>query len=457
MKNRNYSALIKKIKESEVEFFAFLVPDLKGRLRQLVLPAAAVNEELLENGVGFDGSSYGFAKTENSDMVLLPDTDTFFIDPFIQRKTGVVFGNIHLTDSQRSPYQNDCRYIARKAEEYLSASNFANQALFGPEFEFFIFSEFEFHISDQRVHLHLKKESEENRNFYHSSIAEDHFADFRNEAVAILVSLGVDVKYHHHEVAANQHEIETTFNPLLRSADQSMLVKYVLFNLARRYNLFVTFMPKPFAGKAGNGWHVHQYLLHKGKNIFYDQSGYANLSREALSYIAGILLHAQGLCAFSNPSTNSYKRFVKGFEAPVATIFARSNRAAAVRIPAYTSPDETRMEYRSGDATANPYLFLAAMLLAGIDGIEKNLLPEKYNFGPFEGNLENHPQKKKIKELPRSLDEALNFLEKDYEYLLKGNVFNEDLIQRWIMLKQQESDQVNTLPHPKEFELYFNL
>jgi len=447
----------KKILDLQVEFLDLKILDLKGKLHSLLLPGKMLDAKLIANGVGFDASSYGFAKPEKSDMVMIPDLETMFIDPFRERKTAVFLANIHLADHARTRFAEDPRFIALKAEETLIKSKVGTRALFGPEFEFFIFKEVGFGVREEGSFYFLKKDSEEKRNFYHAGSPDDEFIDFKNEAVALLQNLGIDIKYHHHEVAVNQHEIETKFNTLLKTADQAVIIKYVLFNLAKKHNLFVTFMPKPFFGKAGNGWHVHQYIMNKDKNVFLKKGNYANLSEIGLHYMAGLLFHSGSLCAFSNPSTNSYKRLVRGFEAPVAAIFATSNRNAAIRIPAYVDENETRIEYRPGDAASNPYLFLAAMLLSGIDGIYKNISPEKFNFGPFDSGIpEVKGFKNKIKELPENLSDALDNLEKDSEYLKYNNVFDEAIIQQWIKIKKQEIAEVAQIPHPKEFELYFN-
>jgi len=447
----------KKVQELQVEFLDLKILDLKGKLHSLLLPSKMLDAKLIENGVGFDASSYGFAKPEKSDMVMIPDLATMIVDPFREKKTAIFLANIHLADNLRTRFAEDPRFIALKAEEALTKSKIGTSALFGPEFEFFIFREVGYGVNAEGSYYFLKKDSEERRNFYHAGSPDDEFIDFKNEAVALLQSLGVDIKYHHHEVAVNQHEIETMFNPLLKTADQSVIIKYVLFNLAKKRNLFVTFMPKPFFGKAGNGWHVHQYIKNKDKNAFLKKGNYANLSEIGLHYMSGLLFHSGSLCAFSNPSTNSYKRLVKGFEAPISAIFAMSNRNAAIRIPAYVNENETRIEYRPGDAASNPYLFLAAMLLSGIDGVNKNISPEKFNFGPFDGVIpETHVFKNKIKELPESLGDALDCLEKDNEYLRYNKVFDSALIQQWIKIKKLEIAEVAQIPHPKEFELYFN-
>jgi glutamine synthetase len=447
----------KKIREMQVEFIDLKILDLKGRLHSLILPSGMLDEKLLSIGVGFDASSYGFAKPEKSDMVMIPDLETMVIDPFRERKTAIFMANIHLTDNVRTRFSEDPRFVASKAEAALVKSKVGSSAFFGPEFEFFIFKEAEYGVLEDGNYYFLKKDSEAKGNFYHAGSPEDEFIDFKNEAVALLQQLGIQIKYHHHEVAVNQHEIETKFNTLLKTADQAVIIKYVLFNLAKKNDLFVTFMPKPFFGKAGNGWHVHQYILNKDSNVFLKKGNYANFSDTGLHYLSGLLFHSGSLSALSNPSTNSYKRLVRGFEAPVSAIFATSNRNAAIRIPSYVDDNETRLEYRPGDASSNPYLFLSAMLLSGIDGIFKNLSPEKFNFGPFDGGIPDAKVfKNKIKQLPENLSEALDCLEKDNEYLKYNNVFDDALIQQWLKIKRAEIEDISRIPHPKEFELYFN-
>jgi len=447
----------KKIREMQVEFIDLKILDLRGRLHSLVLPSCMLDEKLLTGGVGFDASSYGFAKPEKSDMVMIPDLETMVIDPFRDRKTAIFMADIHLTDNARTRFSEDPRFIASKAEAALLKSKVGSKAFFGPEFEFFIFKEAEYGVLENGNYYFLKKDSEAKENFYHAGSPVDEFIDFKNEAVALLQQLGIEIKYHHHEVAVNQHEIETKFNTLLKTADQTVLIKYVLFNLAKKNNLFLTFMPKPFFGNAGNGWHVHQYIMNKDINVFLKKGNYANFSDTGLHYLSGLLFHSGSLSALSNPSTNSYKRLVRGFEAPVSAIFATSNRNAAIRIPAYVDENETRLEYRPGDASSNPYLFLSAMLLSGIDGIFKNLSPEKFNFGPHDGGVPDAKVfKNKVKQLPENLAEALDCLEKDNEYLKYNYVFDDALIQQWLKIKRTEIETISRIPHPKEFELYFN-
>jgi glutamine synthetase len=443
--------------DQNVNFIKLKTLDLKGESRSVILPVNMFNEDLVGKGVGFDSSSYRFTKAENSDMVLIPDLDSMFIDPFSSQKTAVFMADIYLSDANRTRFNQDSRYVAQKAEKTLKKSKIGTKILLGPEFEFFIFENAKFGIEENGCYYLIENGAEGKNNYYHLDSPEDRYVDFKNEAVSILQNVNIKIKYHHHEVTANQHEIEPFFNTLVNTGDTTVKIKYVLFNLAKKYDLFVTFMPKPFFGKAGSGWHVHQYILKEDKNIFLDKGKYGNFSKLGLSYISGLLLHSSSLAAFTNPSSNSYKRLVRGFEAPVAAIFAKSNRNAAIRIPAYVNVEQTRLEYRAGDASGNPYLSLAAMLMAGIDGIKKNLNPEKFYFGPFDSGLpESKALMKKIRKLPENLNEALNSLEKDCDYLKLNDVFTDQLISDWISLKKVEIEKVNTFPHPMEFEQYFN-
>ena len=454
------NTLFKKIRreceEKGTEYMTLLTLDLRGKLHSLNLPFRMFTPSLMGTGVGFDASSYGFSKAERSDMVMIPDLETYFYDPFSEKKTAVFMANIHLTNPERTRFSQDVRYIIEKAKEAIIQAKIGTSVMVAPEYEFFIFETADFGVDEEGCFYYLEKESTEKRNFYHSCSPDDLHLDFKNEATSILLDLGVPIKYHHHEVAVNQHEIETGFGDLLQSADQAVMVKYVLFNLAKKYELFVTFMPKPFYGNAGSGWHVHQFVLDGLKNIFLNKNGYANFSKKGLAYITGMLFHAQSLCALTSPSTNSYKRLVRGYEAPVAAIFAKSNRNAAIRIPTYAQPAETRLEYRPGDASANPYLALSAMVMAGVDGILKNLKPEDFHFGPYDSGIpESRALRKKIRMLPESLSEALDQLEKDHAYLKYGDVFSDKVITQWLKIKRDEVDEMRYIPHPKEFELYF--
>ncbi len=445
------------IKDQQIKFIDLKTIDLVGRLHHITLPCKdGLLESLIKEGIGFDGSSYGFSKVEQSDMILLPDIATAIIDPFRNIPTLSVFTEIHLTDSQKSRFNQDGRFVARKAQDYLLQTGIADESLWGPEFEFYIFSKVEFDTRTASSFYRVEHEEEFFQNAYHAANPFDIYDDFRDEATMLFQQMGIDVKYHHHEAGERgQQEIEIQFDNLLTISDKIVLAKYLLFNLARQHNIFITFMPKPMFQQAGNGLHVHQYLKKNNKNIFYEKDRYGNLNDLALSFIGGLLIHAPALCAFTNPSTNSYKRLVPGFEAPVAITFGKANRSAAIRIPSYVhNPEEARFEYRPPDATANPYLLMSAMLMAGLDGIAKKIDPIKEGLGPVDTNVYSNQN---IKFLPKNLEESLEALNNDQEFLKKGNVFTDDLIKQWISTKQHDIKSIATMPHPYEYKLYFNL
>jgi glutamine synthetase len=455
---RSFESILAMIKEHSIEMIDLKTIDLKGRLHHVTLPVRQFTADLLRNGVGFDGSSYGYSKVERSDMIQIPDVDSVVVDPFREIPTLSFFTKIHLTDRDRTRYHQDPRWVAEKAENYLRQTKAADSSHWGPEYEFYIFSDVEYDTRTSASYYKVNHDEEFHHNAYHACNPKDIYADFRDSAVRMMINLGIEVKYHHHEVGERgQQEIENMFNTLLITADQAILTKYILFNLAAENGLAVTFMPKPMFQQAGSGWHVHQFLTRQGKNVFFGAGNYANMNETGLHYIGGLLKHAPALSAICNPSTNSYKRLVPGFEAPTAITFGQANRSSAVRIPSYVSdPDMTRLEYRPPDATANPYLALSAMLMAGIDGIENKIDPTKEGFGPFDTNVfdkEDH----QIHFLPRNLDQALDYLEADFEFLLKGDVFSESLIRRWIDLKRGELREIATMPNPFEYKLYFDL
>jgi len=454
------ASLNKIIKQNNVEIIDLKCVDLIGRLHHISLPLSEITlNDIIYNGVGFDGSSYRFSKVESSDMILIPDLSTAVLDPFREMKTLSFFANIHLTDKDRTRFNQDGRYIASKAEKILEKYKIADQSWWGPEFEFYIFSKVNYDTRTAASYYYVEHAEEFYTNAYHAANPFDIYDDFRDEACAYLKKFGIRVKYHHHEVGERgQQEIETYFMNLLEAGDKTILTKYTLFNLSRMKNLFVTFMPKPMFHQAGNGLHVHQFLTKKMKNVFYEKGKYGNLNKTALYYIGGLLKHANALCAFTNPSTNSYKRLVPGFEAPVAITFGQANRSSAIRIPKYVNnPQYTRMEYRPPDATANPYLCFSAMLMAGIDGIINEIDPIKEGFGPFDTNIFELEKDKRIHFLPRNLSEALDALEADNEFLKRDNVFTDDLINQWIKLKEEEIKSIATMPHPFEYKMYFSL
>jgi glutamine synthetase len=452
-------AEIKELCQREgIRFVDLKALDLVGHLHHLTLPVDQFNESVMKDGVGFDGSSYGFAKTENSDMVLIPDLDSANLDPFREAPTLSMFCGIHLADDERTRFPQDIRFVARKAEDLLKELDIADGSRWAPEFEFNLFDEVEYRVSPEESSFMIYTSDLGDGNAYHACNPRDRFADFRDRAVELLKSQGISIRYHHHEVGASgQQEIETNFAPLVQTCDAATTIRYILKNQAAADGLAVTFMPKPIFKQAGNGWHVHQFLVRNGVNIFYQPGEYGNLSKTARHYIGGVLLHGPALCAITNPSTNSYKRLVPGYEAPVALTYGKANRAGALRIPAYVNdPALVRIEYRPPDATSNPYLCLAAILLAGIDGIERGIDPADHDFGPYDGVDPNAPElRDRVKSLPTCLDEALDALGKDHEFLLRKGVFNIGLIDRWISIKRKEILEYSLRPHPYEFELYF--
>ncbi len=448
------------IEEQGIEVIDLKAIDLTGRLHHISLPVRpGILEKLITEGVGFDASSYGFAKVENSDMVQIPDLSTAQVDLFRDAPTLSFYSTVHLTDEARTPFSQDGRHMAKKVEELLKEFTGADKSMWGPEFEFYIFSKARFDQRTASSFYEIEHAEEFHRNAYHAANPFDLYDDFRDKACSLLKQSGVDVKYHHHEVGERgQQEIETYFSDLLTTADNIVTSKYVLMNFARQQNLYITFMPKPMYQQAGNGMHVHLYLTKEGKNAFYEKGKYANMNELARFFMGGILKHGAALSAFTNPSTNSYKRLVPGFEAPVVLSFGQGNRASAIRIPRYISnPDETRFEYRPPDATANPYLALSAILLAGIDGVVNKIDPEVEGFGPSETLDMSERNKERLRFLPRNLDEALDALELDNEFLKRGGVFTDQLINQWIKLKHEDIAAIGTMPHPFEFKMYFNL
>lgn len=445
------------IKKNKIEMIDLKSIDLVGRLHHISLPVCdGIMKRLVTEGVGFDGSSFGFRKVQNSDMIMLPDLDTATIDLFRETPTLSFYTNVVLTDDNRTPFPQDGRFITKKAEQILKKYTGADKSLWGPEYEFYIFSKADYDTRTSASYYHIESEEEFNHNAYHAANPFDLYDDFRDEASKLFKMSGIDVKYHHHEVGQRgQQEIETYFADLVSSADNIITAKYILFNLARERDLNITFMPKPMYKQAGNGMHLHLYLTKNGKNAFYKKGEYGNINELGKFFIGGILQHAPALSALTNPSTNSYKRLVPGFEAPVAITYGRGNRASAIRIPKYISnPDETRFEYRPPDATCNPYFCLPAMLLAGIDGVVNKIDPEKLGFGPFDKNI-TEENMHEIHFLPRNLEEALDALEQDNDFLKRDGIFGEELLDQWVKVKREEVKTIATMPHPYEFKQYF--
>ncbi|HEY7837436.1 MAG TPA: type I glutamate--ammonia ligase [Terriglobales bacterium] len=459
-------------KKNDVKFVDVRFTDLPGLWHHITFPIAHLSESSFEDGFGMDGSSIrGWAAIHESDFLLLPDPSWHMLDPFTSATTLVLIGNVS-DPLTRQQYDRDPRYIAQKAEAYLNSTGLADTAYFGAEAEFFIFDNIRFDQREQHGFYFIDAEEgrwnsgrEEDNLGYRPRVKEgyfpvpptDHYMDLRSEMVTQMIACGLDVECHHHEVAAaGQSEIDLRFDSLLKSADHMLQYKYIVRNVANEYGKTVTFMPKPIFGDNGSGMHVHQSLWKGGKPLFAGE-GYAGLSPMALNYIGGLLKHAPALAAIMAPTTNSYKRLVPGYEAPVNLAYSRRNRSAAVRIPMYSSsPKAKRLEFRPPDPSCNPYLCFSALLLAGLDGIENRTPPGEpldrdiYDLSPEE--LKNVPS------LPGSLEAALDALEEDHEFLLKGEVFTEDVIRTWIEYKRKnEVDAVRMRPHPYEFQLYYDI
>ncbi len=460
MSKNNIQVINEMIKSNNIEMVDLKCIDLTGRLHHISLPVRENTiQKIVEEGVGFDGSSYGFKKVENSDMIMIPDLDTAVIDPFRDTPTLSFHSHIVLTDGNHSPFMQDGRYLAKQAEKLLKEITGIEKSMWGPEFEFYIFSNVDYDTRTSTSYYNVEHAEEFYKRAYHAANPFDLYDDFRDEACKYFKDLGIEVKYHHHEGGERgQQEIETIFFDLLTAADNIVMAKYILFNLAKSKGLYVTFMPKPMYHQPGNGMHLHLFLQKDGKNAFYEKGEYGNINQLGRYFIGGLLKHGPALSAFTNPSTNSYKRLVPGFEAPVALVYGQGNRASAIRIPKYISnPEESRFEYRPPDATANPYLCLTAMLLAGIDGYVNKIDPVKEGYGPFDKNIEDESQMQGIKFLPRNLNEALDALAIDNEFLRRGNIFTDELINQWVKTKKEEIKAIGTMPHPFEYKMYFTL
>jgi len=465
-------ALIKKadIKIVDVRFI-----DLPGVWQHFSMPVDHFTEDSFEDGLGFDGSSIrGFQQIQESDMLLFPDPTTAFIDPFTRAATLNIICDVK-DPLTHETYSRDPRNICKKAEAYLKQSGLADTIFFGPEAEFYIFDDVRFDQTSNSGYYFLdsiegawntgREEPGGNLGFkirykegYFPCPPMDHYQDLRSDMVLTMKEMGLDVEVHHHEVGtAGQSEIDLRFGPMVEMADNMMKYKYAVRNVARKAGKAVTFMPKPIFMDNGSGMHCHQSLWKNGQPLFYDESGYAGLSEMAIYYIGGLLKHAPALLAFTNPTTNSFRRLVPGYEAPVNLMYSQRNRSACVRIPMYSSsPKAKRIEFRCPDPSANPYLAFAAMLMAGLDGIENRIMPP----APVDKDLyELEPEEKgEIKNTPGSLGEVLNALEADHQFLLRGGVFTPDVISTWLDYKRtRELEQVNLRPHPYEFYLYFDI
>ncbi len=465
--------LFKYIKDEGVEEIDVRFTDLPGIQQHFSVPVSSFGPEVFEDGLMFDGSSVrGFQSIHESDMALLPDVTTAYIDPFRKHKTLAIEFFVHDPLTGES-YSRDPRNIARKAQAYLQSTGIGDTAFFAPEAEFYVFDNVRFETSANSSFYHIDSAAGawntgsevDNRGYkvrykggYFPVAPTDHFADLRGDMVENLQNAGLLVERAHAEVGTGgQAEINYRFDELLKSADDVMKFKYIIRNTAWEAGKTATFMPKPIFGDNGSGMHVHQSIWKDGKPLFYDEAGYGGLSDMARWYIGGILKHAPSLLAFTNPTVNSYHRLVPGFEAPIALVYSSRNRSACVRIPITGSnPKSKRIEFRCPDPSANPYLAFSALLLAGIDGIKNKTEPP----APIDKNIYELPPDEydAIDSVPTSLDAVLDALEADQEYLLQGDVFTSDLIETWIDYKRtQEILPVQQRPHPHEFELYYDI
>jgi glutamine synthetase len=466
--------VIGSIKDKGVQAIDLRFVDLPGLWQHFTMSTSEFSEEAFDEGVGFDGSSIrGFQEIQESDMLLMPDPTTAFMDPFTTAPT------LNLICGVRDPvtgraYSRDPRYIAAKAEKYLKSTGIADVAYFGPEAEFFILDDVRFDQSYNYGYYYLDaaegfwnagREEKPNLGYkprykegYFPVPPMDHLQDIRTEMMVTLEQVGVQVEVHHHEVGtAGQAEIDMRFDTLLSMGDKLLKYKYVIKNVARRHNKTVTLMPKPIFQDNGSGMHVHQSLWKGNKNLFFEAGTYADLSKTALHYIGGILKHAPALLAFCAPTTNSYRRLVPGYEAPINLIYSQRNRSAAVRIPLYSRSEKAkRVEVRFPDPSANGYLAFSALLMAGLDGIQSKILPPD----PLDKDLYDLPPEDlaKVAKTPGSLEEVLNALEQDHDFLLKGDVFTRDVIDMWLEYKRKkEVDAIRLRPHPWEYALYFDI
>jgi glutamine synthetase len=474
VQERNPADAVRMLSDENVEIVDLRFCDLPGLMQHFSVPAHELTEEVFEEGFGFDGSSIrGFQEIQESDMILLPDPSTAVIDPFRQHPTLNL--NCFVRDPVTGePYSRDPRYVSKKAEDYLVSTGIADTAYFGPEAEFYVFDDVRFDQNqhsafyavdsvegvwnsgrDEGPNLGFKPRYKEG---YFPVPPMDHYQDLRSEMILTMERMGIEIEVQHHEVGtAGQAEIDMRFDTLLSMADKLMLYKYVVKSVARRHNLTATFMPKPIFQDNGSGMHCHQSLWKGGEPLFFSETGYAGLSDMARWYIGGLLTHAASILAFAAPTTNSYKRLVPGYEAPVNLVYSQRNRSACVRIPLYSkSPKAKRLEFRCPDPACNPYLAFPAMLMAGLDGVQNRIEPP----APVDKDLYDLPPEElaQVPQVPGSLEAALAALEADHDYLLAGGVFTPDLLETWLTFKRErEIDEVRLRPHPWEFYLYYDI
>ena len=458
------------IKKHDVKYIDLRFTDPRGKLQHLTQHISTMDETAFKEGIMFDGSSIaGWKAINESDMTLMPDTETAVIDPFYAEPTVALFCDVY-DPSTKKPYVRCPRSISKKAEKYMASTGIADTAYFGPEAEFFVFDDVRFstapgytffHIDSTEDPYNTRRQYPEGNLGHRPRVKGGYFPinpvdsaqDLRTEMVSLIHQMGVEVEKHHHEVAASQHELGIKFDTLLKSGDNMQIYKYVVHNVAATYGKTATFMPKPMFGDNGSGMHTHQSVWKGGKPLFAGNE-YAGLSKLGLFYIGGIIKHAKALNALTNPTTNSYKRLVPGYEAPVLLAYSSRNRSASCRIPHVNSPKGKRVEVRFPDACANPYLAYAAMLMAGLDGIKNKIHPGD----AMDKNLYDLPPRElaKVPTVCGSLEQAIQALEKDHDFLLKGDVFTKDAIVSYLDLKREEWDRYRMTPHPVEYDLYYS-
>lgn len=463
--------LLAAIKEHDAKFIDLRFTDTIGKEQHITIPVSAVDDDFVDSGKMIDGSSFkGWQKIHQSDLALLPDLTTILPDPFYQDNT--LFVRCNVVDPQTMlGYERDPRSLAERAEVHLQSTGIADKVFFGPEPEFFIFDDVRFEtgmsgsfykIDSDEAHWNSGKHIEGGNIGHRPGVKGGYFPvppvdssqDIRSAICQTLESLGIVVEAHHHEVAtANQCEVATRFNTLTKKADELQILKYVVHNVSHNYGKTATFMPKPLVGDNGSGMHCHQSLMKDGVNLFAGDQ-YAGLSETALYYIGGIIKHARALNAFTNPATNSYKRLVPGFEAPVLLAYSARNRSAAIRIPHVSNPKARRIEVRFPDPSANPYLAFAAMMMAGLDGIQNKIHPGL----PIDKDLYDLPPEElmDVPTVSSSLEQAVESLRQDHEFLLQGDVFSKEFINSYISLREADIAMVRSLVHPFEFELYYS-
>jgi glutamine synthetase len=468
----NATQILKQLKDDQVRFVDLRFCDTKGKEQHVTMPSHQIDEKFFEDGKMFDGSSIaGWKHINESDMILMPDPSTAVMDPFFEEKTLVIRCDV-IEPATMQGYERDPRSVAKRAEAYLKSTGIADTALFGPENEFFIFDDVRWAADISGAHYKIdsseagwnSEKAYGDGNFGHRPSVKggyfpvppvDQLQDIRSAMCIALEEMGLKTEVHHHEVAtAGQCEIGVGFGTLVRKADEVLMLKYVVQNVAHGFGKTATFMPKPLVGDNGNGMHVHQSLVKDGKNLFTGDR-YGGLSETALYYIGGIIKHARALNAFTNPGTNSYKRLVPGFEAPVKLAYSARNRSASIRIPYVVNPKARRIEVRFPDSLANPYFAFSAMMMAGLDGIQNKIHPGE----AMDKDLYDLPaeESKKVPEVCWALDMALEHLDKDREFLKKGGVFTDDMIDAYIDLKMQEVTRLRMTTHPVEFDMYYSL